>query len=111
MVASLHLHVFDKQAVADGYRRDSSDMHLIGLARATSDHAFNATIWDVLVDPKYQGLGLGKALVEQMVRSLLRRGISNITLFADANVVSFYKQLGFEADPEGIKGMFFYPRF
>lgn len=28
---------------------------LIGLARATSDHAFNATIWDVLVDPEYQG--------------------------------------------------------
>lgn len=40
---------------------------LIGLARATSDHAFNATIWDVLVDPEYQGQGLGKALVEQMV--------------------------------------------
>ena len=28
---------------------------LIGLARATSDAAFNATIWDVLVDPAYQG--------------------------------------------------------
>ncbi|GIL69230.1 hypothetical protein Vretifemale_184 [Volvox reticuliferus] len=27
---------------------------LIGLARATSDHAFNATIWDVLVDPEFQ---------------------------------------------------------
>jgi hypothetical protein len=27
---------------------------LIGMARATSDHAFNATIWDVLVDPMYQ---------------------------------------------------------
>ncbi|XP_058214828.1 probable acetyltransferase TAP2 isoform X9 [Rhododendron vialii] len=25
-----------------------------GMARATSDHAFNATIWDVLVDPDYQ---------------------------------------------------------
>lgn len=24
------------------------------MARATSDHAFNATIWDVLVDPSYQ---------------------------------------------------------
>jgi GNAT superfamily N-acetyltransferase len=56
------------------------------LARATSDHAFNATIWDVLVDPAYQGQGLGKALVEQMVRSLLRRNIDNITLFADAQV-------------------------
>lgn len=29
---------------------------LIGMARATSDHAFNATIWDVLVDPSYQVL-------------------------------------------------------
>lgn len=29
---------------------------LIGMARATSDHAFNATIWDVLVDPCYQVL-------------------------------------------------------
>lgn len=84
---------------------------LIGLARATSDHAFNATIWDVLMDPEYQGQGLGKALVEQMVRSLLRRNIDNITLFADAHVVDFYKQLGFESDPEGIKGMFWYPRW
>lgn len=38
------------------------------------------------------------------VRTLLRRDISNITLFADSKVVDFYKPLGFEADPEGIKG-------
>lgn len=82
---------------------------LIGLARATSDHVFNATIWDVLVDPAYQGQGLGKALVEQMVRTLLQRDITNITLFADANVVEFYQQLGFQAEPEGIRGMFWYP--
>lgn len=82
---------------------------LIGMARCTSDHAFNATIWDVLVDPEYQGQGLGKALVEQMVRTLLRKDISNITLFADSKVVDFYKQLGFEADPSGIKGMFWVP--
>eukprot|EP00879_Flechtneria_rotunda_P018297 GHRR01019194.1.p1 GENE.GHRR01019194.1~~GHRR01019194.1.p1 ORF type:complete len:168 (+),score=48.84 GHRR01019194.1:585-1088(+) len=89
---------------------DSSSMQLIGLARATSDHAFNATIWDVLVDPDYQGQGLGKALVEHMVRALLRRDITNITLFADSKVVDFYKQLGFASDPEGIKGMFWYPK-
>jgi predicted N-acetyltransferase YhbS len=58
----------------------------------------------VLVDPEYQGQGLGKALVEQMVRALLRRDISNITLFADGKVAEFYRQLGFTADPEGIKG-------
>lgn len=87
-----------------------SSSKLIGLARCTSDGAFNATIWDVLVDPEFQGKGLGKALVEQMVRTLLKKEIANITLFADANVVEFYKQLGFEADPEGIRGMFWYPR-
>ncbi|URE07854.1 N-acyltransferase [Musa troglodytarum] len=81
---------------------------LIGIARATSDHAFNATIWDVLVDPSYQGQGLGKALVEQLIRVLLQRDIGNITLFADNKVVDFYKNLGFEADPEGIKGMFWF---
>lgn len=27
---------------------------LIGLIRCTSDRVFNATIWDVLVDPSYQ---------------------------------------------------------
>jgi GNAT superfamily N-acetyltransferase len=57
-----------------------------------------------------QGQGLGKALVEQLVKSLLRRGISNITLFADTRAVEFYRGLGFEADPEGIRAMCWYPR-
>jgi GNAT superfamily N-acetyltransferase len=42
--------------------------HLVGLARCTSDGAFNATLWDVVVDPALQGRGLGKALVERVVR-------------------------------------------
>ncbi|KAM1038440.1 hypothetical protein FF1_033126 [Malus domestica] len=84
---------------------------LIGMARATSDHAFNATIWDVLVDPSYQGQGLGKALVEKIIRALLQRDIGSISLFADSQVVEFYQNLGFEPDPEGIKGMFWYPKY
>ncbi|KAL4311780.1 hypothetical protein GQ457_01G024350 [Hibiscus cannabinus] len=88
----------------------NEEKKLIGMARATSDHAFNATIWDVLVDPSYQGKGLGKAMVEKMIRTLLQRDIGNITLFADSKVVEFYQNLGFEPDPEGIKGMFWYPR-
>jgi len=30
----------------------------VGRARATSDHAFNATIWDVVVATEFQGQGL-----------------------------------------------------
>ncbi|MCL7039005.1 hypothetical protein MKW94_023975, partial [Papaver nudicaule] len=71
MVATLHS--IKKSPGAEG----NDKVELIGVARATSDHAFNATIWDVL------GQGLGKAFVEQMIRALLRRDIGNITLFAD----------------------------
>ncbi len=83
---------------------------LIGFARATSDHAFNATIWDVVVHPDFQGKGLGKVMMEKVIRELRAQDISNITLFADQGVVSFYERLGFTPDPEGIKGMFWYPR-
>jgi ribosomal protein S18 acetylase RimI-like enzyme len=82
---------------------------LIGFSRATSDHAFNATIWDVVVHPDYQGKGYGKALMRHMIRRLRSEDISNITLFADPQVVNFYRSLGFMPDPEGIKGMFWYP--
>lgn len=82
---------------------------LIGFARATSDHAFNATLWDVVVHPSFQGKGLGKALMKQVIKKLRNEDISNITLFADPHVVDFYRSLGFLPDPEGIKGMFWYP--
>lgn len=82
---------------------------LIGFARATSDHAFNATIWDVVVHPSFQGKGLGKALMKFMIKKLRAEDISNITLFADPQVVDFYRTMGFMSDPEGIKGMFWYP--
>ncbi|CAB4284982.1 unnamed protein product [Prunus armeniaca] len=105
MVATLHS--FRKSPGSEG----NDQKKLIGMARATSDHAFNATIWDVLVDPGYQGQGLGKALVEKLIRALLQRDIGNISLFADSQVVEFYQNLGFEPDPEGIKGMFWYPKY
>ncbi|KAG8377151.1 hypothetical protein BUALT_Bualt09G0138700 [Buddleja alternifolia] len=108
------LHSIDKSAGEEG----NGQKKLIGMARATSDHAFNATIWDVLVDPSYQdigfvaymvidpgkqGQGLGKVLIEKLIRALLQRDIGNISLFADSQVVEFYRNLGFEPDPEGIK--------
>jgi ribosomal protein S18 acetylase RimI-like enzyme len=82
---------------------------MIGFARATSDHAFNATIWDVVIHPSFQSKGLGKALIKYTIKKLRNEDISNITLFADPQVIDFYRRLGFVLDPEGIKGMFWYP--
>jgi ribosomal protein S18 acetylase RimI-like enzyme len=82
---------------------------MIGFARATSDGAFNATIWDVVVHPDFQGKQMGKALMKYVIKKIRSEDISNITLFADAHVVGFYDGMGFVEDPEGIKGMFWYP--
>lgn len=95
--------------VASMWQVRGSKKRLIGFARATSDHAFNATIWDVVVHPEFQGKGLGKALMRYVLKKLRSEEISNVTLFADPQVVEFYQNLGFMADPEGIKGMFWYP--
>ena len=82
---------------------------LIGFARATSDHSFNATIWDVVIHPDFQNKGLGKALMNELVKELRYQDISTITLFADPQVLNFYRNLGFMSDPDGVKGMFWYP--
>jgi N-acetylglutamate synthase-like GNAT family acetyltransferase len=82
---------------------------MIGFARATSDGAFNATIWDVVIHPDFQGKSMGKAIMKYMIKKIRSEDISNITLFADPHVVGFYDGMGFVEDPEGIKGMFWYP--
>jgi ribosomal protein S18 acetylase RimI-like enzyme len=63
----------------------------------------------VVVHPAYQSKGFGKALMKFAIKKLRAEDISNITLFADPHVVDFYRRLGFVLDPEGIKGMFWYP--
>ena len=95
--------------VASMWQVRGNQKRLIGFARATSDHAFNATIWDVVVHPDFQSQGLGKALMKYVLKKLRSEEISNVTLFADPHVVDFYRTMGFMADPEGIKGMFWYP--
>nr|YP_010198918.1 hypothetical protein LK147_pgp173 [Hydropuntia urvillei]UAD88367.1 hypothetical protein [Hydropuntia urvillei] len=91
------------------FYKSNKKKFLIGFARATSDNSFNATIWDVVIHPKFQGQGLGKILMCQIIKKLRYEDISTITLFADPQVVTFYKHLGFIMDPDGVKGMFWYP--
>ena len=80
----------------------------VAFARAAGDGVFNAVVWDVVVEPSCQGLGLGRAVMERLVADLRGKGVSNIALYAEPRVVGFYRLLGFAMDPDAIRGMAFY---
>ncbi|KAL5230467.1 hypothetical protein ABZP36_029243 [Zizania latifolia] len=80
----------------------------VAFARAAGDGVFNAVVWDVVVEPSCQGMGLGRAVMERLVEELRRKGVANIALYAEPRVVGFYRLLGFAMDPDAIRGMAFY---
>lgn len=71
--------------------------HLVGFARAVSDHHFRAFIEDVVVQPNYQRMGLGRLLLTKLLDALPQ--IETITLFCQPFLVPFYEEHGFRAFP------------
>lgn len=70
---------------------------LIGLARATSDGVYRATIWDVVIHPDYRGTGLGRKLVETVLAHSLINRVERVYLMT-THQQRFYEQIGFEAN-------------
>lgn len=66
---------------------------LVGAGRALADGADCAYICDVAVHPDYQGIGLGRAMVERLVGDA--RGHKKIILYANPGKEGFYLKLGF----------------
>nr|YP_010335722.1 GCN5-like N-acetyltransferase [Chroothece richteriana]UNJ14128.1 GCN5-like N-acetyltransferase [Chroothece richteriana] len=83
---------------------------LIGFVRALSDHTFNATIWDMVIHPKYQKQGLGTLMMKRVIKKLRYLGIDTITLFTHSQNFNFYSKLGFKVDAHQTQGMFWYPQ-
>lgn len=71
---------------------------MIGFARATSDRVFRATIWDVVVHPGFQGLGLGGRLISRIFSHPYVRCVERVYLMT-SHKQHFYQQLGFETNP------------
>jgi len=68
---------------------------LIGFSRATTDCVYRATIWDVVIHPKYRGIGLGSKLVETMLAHPRINGVERVYLMTTYQK-NFYKQIGFQ---------------
>ncbi len=66
---------------------------LVAVGRALADGADCSYICDVAVLPSHQGLGLGKAVVQELVR--LSQGHKKVILYTVPGKEGFYRKLGF----------------
>ena len=71
---------------------------MIGLARATSDGIYRATIWDVVIHPDYQGLGLEQKLLETVLNHPRMNRVERVYLMTSPQQ-HFYEQIGFQCNP------------
>ena len=90
------------------WRHDPLLPRLVGFARCTGDGVLEATVWDVAIHPIYQGVGLGKHLMDYTLESLQETGVKRVTLFADPGVVDFYERQGWTLEPDGHRCAFWY---
>ena len=69
---------------------------LIGFGRVLTDYVYRASIWDVIVDPAYQGQDIGTQIME---RILHHPDLKRVELFwlCTRDKQAFYEKLGFSA--------------
>jgi N-acetylglutamate synthase-like GNAT family acetyltransferase len=67
---------------------------LVGFGRATSDGAYRAVLWDVVVADSHQGQGVGRSLVETLLDHPALRRTERVYLMTTESS-GFYERLGF----------------
>lgn len=72
---------------------------LIGFGRAISDGAYQTAIYDVAIMPRYQGKGVGRMIVENIVKSLPG---CNFILYAAPGKEIFYEKMNFRKMKTGM---------
>lgn len=74
----------------------------VAMARMIGDMGLCCYIKDVVVHPDYQGRGLGRALIDELLRFVNEHGISGTSVFVELaampDKVPFYEKFGFSAN-------------
>lgn len=68
---------------------------LIGFLDVVSNGVTDAYIQDVMVSPKYQGKGIGTALINKAINKLKEDNIYMISVIFEESLLSFYNKFGF----------------
>lgn len=78
---------------------------LVGFGRLISDGVLHAFVTEMIVLPAWQGRGLGRVIVDRLVRHCLDRQVTDIQLFCALGKEDFYRKAGFEPRGPGRPGM------
>lgn len=66
--------------------------NLIGFGRAISDGICQAAIYNVALDERYHGKGLGRKIINEIIEQVKQ---CNIILYTHPKTIEFYEKLGF----------------
>ena len=70
---------------------------LVGFGRATTDQVFRAVLWDIVVSKDMQRIGLGKFIIEELLKDKKINSAEKVYLMT-TNRKDFYEQLGFKVN-------------
>ena len=72
---------------------------------AIHEAASNSWYLDMIVDPAYQGRGIGSRILEMMNAHAAAHGIRDLQLFSARGKDGFYRRHGFTIRPDAAPGM------
>lgn len=85
-----------KNTISVTARDTSTNNKLVGFLTLLTDHAYIFYILDVMVDPDYRKIGIGKELIGLTVKHCKEEGFVKIFLTAIPGSEPFYKKFGFK---------------
>ena len=78
------------------------DDKVIGMARMIGDLGLDYYIKDVVVRPEYQGRGIGRMLISELLKFINDNGIPGTEIFVELcampDKITFYEKFGFSAN-------------
>jgi ribosomal protein S18 acetylase RimI-like enzyme len=78
---------------------------VIGMGRVIGDRVIMCYILDLIVLPEFQGRGIGKAIMENLIAYVKDSALPTIGLFtAEKGLEKFYEKFGFFIRPSDDRG-------
>mgnify|MGYP004529095649 FL=1 len=75
---------------------------IVGMARMLGDLGLDYFIKDVVVHPGYQKMGIGRFLIDELLKFVRKNGVSGTNIFvelcAEPDKIPFYEKFGFDYD-------------